>query len=315
MLPGHRSQARGRESPARWGLSKIRGTFLGVPRLRTMVYVLGSHYVGELPGLKELDGDVLAGVDRQLAAEFFACAEEVGLERRPGSSYGLRPKTAPVLPDASPPARSTGRTRSSSRPRSRSSSRPRSGSPQVGPEPALTVPSASENAWEDVEKYQEYTKALQLRLQTTQVECENLQKQVQSLRREAKEPILGTAALRDRLRELEDANKTMHETAAKSRQLRVQLEEKEAELLRRKQMLGSDRPGTGAASARPRTAQAAVESVLLTSQPVTLEGYKARCSALKREVEFERERTLQLRAKLCSEILGRDISPPPSTRS
>ena len=279
--------------------------------------------VRALPGLKELDGDVLANVDRQLAAEFFACAEEVGLERRPGSSYGLRPKTAPNVEGrsqaASPQAQvqADARTRSSSRrlrsARSRSSSRPRSGSPDVGFE--APAPTTSENPQEDLEKFQEYTKALQLRLQTTQVECENLQKQIHGLRQEAEEPILGTAALRDRLKELEEANQAMHDTAAKSRQMRATLEAREAELLRRKQALGSvgqERPGTGRTSARPGTAQAAVETMLIASQPVTLEGYKARCSALKREVEFERERTLQLRAKLCSEILRREISPPPS---
>ncbi|CAE7503788.1 Lrriq1 [Symbiodinium sp. KB8] len=277
--------------------------------------------VRALPGLKELDGDVLTNVDRQLAAEFFACAEEVGLERRPGSSFGLRPKTAPIegrsQTETSPaPAPQNARTRSSSRrlrsARSRSSSRPRSGSPDVvEPVPAPTI---SDSPQEDLEKFQEYTKALQLRLQTTQVECENLQKQIHGLRQEAEEPILGTAALRDRLKELEKANQAMHDAAAKSRQMRTTLEALEAELLRRKQALGSgqERPGTGRTSARPGTAQAAVETVLVASQPVTLEGYKARCSALKREVEFERERTLQLRAKLCSQILGREISPPPS---
>ena len=275
--------------------------------------------VRALPVLKELDGDVLASVDRQLAAEFFACAEEVGLERRPGSSYGLRPKTAPVaasLPEDSAPSRRAGdapaRTRSSSRLRSRSSSRPRSGtgSPEVGSE-ALAAPPTSENAQEDVDKFQEYIKTLHLRLQTTQVECENLQKQIQGLRQEAQEPILGTAALRERLKELEEDNRAMHDTAAKSREMRARLEEREAELCRRQQSTTSGRPSTGRLSARPGTAQAAVETVLLTSQPATLEGYKARCSALKREVEFERERTLQLRAKLCSQILGREISPPP----
>ncbi|CAE7561930.1 LRRC61 [Symbiodinium natans] len=281
--------------------------------------------VRALPGLKELDGDVLASVDRQLATEFFACAEEVGLERRPGSSYGLRPKTAPIVTGAQSHREasqaSSARNRSSSRrPRSRSSSRPRSGSPDVGSEPSAPpapVLTACENSWEDVEKFQEYTKALQLRLQTMQVECENLQKQVQGLRREATEPILGTATLRERLSELEKANKAMHDTAAKSRQMRSALEAREAELARRKQALGhlgSERPGTARTLARPGTAQAAVESALIISQPATLEGYKARCSALKREVEFERERTLQLRAKLCSEIVGREISPPPSTR-
>ena len=179
------------------------------------------------------------------------------------------------------------------------------------------APTISENPQEDLEKFQEYTKALQLRLQTTQVECEKPPKaKFHDLRQEAEEPILGTAALRDRLKRIRGKPTRRCMTQLRRADRCAQHWRRgRPKLLRRKQALGSvgqERPGTGRTSARPGTAQAAVETMLIASQPVTLEGYKARCSALKREVEFERERTLQLRAKLCSEILGREISPPPS---
>ena len=127
--------------------------------------------VRALPGLKELDGEVLTSVDRQLAIEFFACAEEAGLEGRPGTSCGLRPKTAPVHAARAPDAPVRGRERSSSR-RSRGSARsPSCGSP------------ITDNV-ESIARFQDYVQALQLRLQTTQVECENLTRQIQTLRQE-----------------------------------------------------------------------------------------------------------------------------------
>ena len=47
---------------------------------------------------------------------------------------------------------------------------------------------------------------------------------------------------------------------------------------------------------------------------VTAESLRAKSKALRQELEMEHERTAQLRAKACSKILGRDISPPPRRR-
>lgn len=273
-----------------------------------------------LPNLTELDGEAIANVDRQLAAEFFQCAEEFGFER-PGSSTGSRPKTAPVKP-AGPTASAASvglgfnerSSRSQSRPRSsrgsRSTSRARSNSP-VAQDPlseVREVPVISDDTQDNVLRFRQYVQALQLRLRTTQVDCENLTRQIQQLRQEAHEPLLGAASLRKKLDKLTEENSSMHAQAEENRKMRLDLEAKEMELFEKRQALGLpelQRPVTG----RPGTAPA-VEAVLAMSEPSTTEAFKSKCRVLKRELEVERERTLQLRAKACSQILGREVSPP-----
>eukprot|EP00933_Yihiella_yeosuensis_P063062 TRINITY_DN6611_c0_g1_i1.p1 TRINITY_DN6611_c0_g1~~TRINITY_DN6611_c0_g1_i1.p1 ORF type:complete len:679 (+),score=125.75 TRINITY_DN6611_c0_g1_i1:83-2038(+) len=302
--------------------------------------------VRALPSLREIDGEVLGAVDRQLAAEFFLCAEEVGLQERPGTACGLRPKTAPVqrensnsslakayassaAPSGDCPSPSDGSVRARSpfrRSGSRGSSRAPSASPDGRdevPQPPIEDPSDSVAS---LERFTSYVQTLQLRLQTTQVECENLRRQIHDLRLEADEPVLGTAELRKEMERLEKENEDMHARVHQNRQMRIQIEQKEAEILQQRACLGlqpedwqrpgtrSGRPGT---AARPRTAQSAVEAVegilglfALSSQvPDTADSLRARCKALRKELEGERERTSQLRATACSAILGRDISP------
>ena len=269
-----------------------------------------------LPNLIDLDGEVVAGVDRQLAAEFFLCAEEFGFER-PASSYGLRPKTAPVKavsmteptaagPGFNVPDRSS---RSQSRPRSsrkgsRSTSRARSNSPD--PLGDNEIPVITDDVQASIERFKHYVQTLQLRLRTTKVDCENLTRQIQQLRQETQEPTLGTASLRQKLERLEEDNRTMHALAEENRKMRLDVEEKEAELSQQRQTLGLPqlRPSTG----RPGTAP--VEAVLAISEPSSLEAFTSKCRVLRRELEIERERTLQLRAKAYSQILGREVSPP-----
>lgn len=275
-----------------------------------------------LPNLTELDGEAIANVDRQLAAEFFQCAEEFGFER-PGSSFGSRPKTAPVKPAAGPTSAASvcgfneRSSRSQSRPRSsrgsRSTSRARSNSPvaAVAQDPlseVREVPVITEDTQESVLRFRQYVQALQLRLRTTQVDCENLTRQIQQLRQEAQEPLLGAARLQQKLDKLTEENSSMHAQAEENRKMRLELEAKEMELFEKRQALGLpelQRPVTG----RPGTAPA-VEAVLAMSEPSTTEAFKSKCRVLKRELEVERERTLQLRAKACSQILGREVSPP-----
>ena len=268
--------------------------------------------VKALPNLAELDGEVVANVDRQLAAEFFLCAEEFGLER-PGSSQG-RPKTAPVKTVAPSAGAATAErsSRSQSRPRSsrgsrgsRSTSRARSNSPDPLTD-VREVPVISDDVQESVLRFRQYVQALQLRLRTTQVDCENLTRQIQQLRQETNEPILGAAGLRDKLQQLAQENSSMHAQAEENRKIRLELEEREMELSQKRQALGLPdlRPGT----ARPGTA--AIEAVLGMSEPTTAEAFKSKCRGLRRDLEVERERTLQLRAKACSQVLGRDVSPP-----
>ena len=256
-----------------------------------------------LPRLRDLDGEVLTNVDRQLAAEFFLCAEEFGLEERPGSSCGLRPKTAPV---SKPELRTS---RSQSRPRSaRRGSRSSSKSPERGGE-VMETPNITEDKEESLVRFQQYVQALQLRLRTTQVDCENLTRQIQQLRKDAQEPVLGSSALQRRLAELEEENSSMHKLAEANRKMHLEVSEKEATLNEKRQALGlPERPGTR--SGRPGTA--AVQAVLSMSEPSTVEGFKSKCRSLKRDLEVERERTLQLRAKACSRVLGREVSPPRS---
>eukprot|EP00438_Fugacium_kawagutii_P021110 Skav213900 [mRNA] locus=scaffold1439:60857:72688:- [translate_table: standard] len=269
-----------------------------------------------LPNLTELDGEAVANVDRQLAAEFFLCAEEFGFER-PGSSAGSRPKTAPVKTlsmagsSAASGFKADRSSRSQSRPRSsnrgsRSSSRARSNSPDPFSE-VREVPVVTDDVPDSVLRFRQYVQALQLRLQTTQVDCENLVRQIQQLRQDTNEPILGVANLRQKLSKLEEDNASMHAQAEWNRKMRLELEEKEIELSQKRQALGLPelRPGTG----RPGTA-AAVEAVLAMTEPSTVEAFKSKCRLLKRDLEVERERTMQLRAKACSQILGREVSPP-----
>ena len=135
--------------------------------------------------------------------------------------------------------------------------------------------------------------AMQLRLQTISVECENLCKEMKRLEMQEEEPILGSAALQMTLKKLEKENSSMHALAEKNRKMKEELEEKELEIFERRRSLGlPERPG----------------SAML--EPLTCEGYQAKCRSLKRDLETERQRTLQLRAKICSRVLKKDVSPP-----
>ncbi|CAE8613140.1 unnamed protein product [Polarella glacialis] len=207
---------------------------------------------------------------------------------------------------------------------SRSSSRAPSGSPDGNVELPVAPVEDPDDTTSSVQRYTEFVEMMQLRLQTTQVECENLRRQIQDLRRAAGEPVLGTAPLRQTLAALEQDNQQMHAKAEQNRQVRAEVDRKQAEVAELRASLGLEaeqRPGTSSrrpgSGARPRTAQAAVEAVLsLTSQqPTTAEGFRAHMAALRRELERERERTSELRASACSAVLGRNISPPPTSRA
>lgn len=135
--------------------------------------------------------------------------------------------------------------------------------------------------------------AMQLRLQTISVECENVRKEIKRFELQEEEPILGSAALQKTLKKLEKENSSMHALAEKNRKMKEELEEKEVEIFEKRRSLGlPERPG----------------SAML--EPTTAEGYRAKCRALKRDLETERERTLKLRAKICSRVLKKDVSPP-----
>jgi len=122
---------------------------------------------------------------------------------------------------------------------------------------------------------------LQLRLQTTQVDCGNLTRQIQQLRKDAQEPVLGSAALQKRLAKLEEENLSMHSMAEENRKMRLEVSDLEALLSQKRRSLGlPERPGTR--SGRPGTA--AVEAVLGMSEPSTLEGFKSNQAFCKESV-------------------------------
>lgn len=299
-----------------------------------------------VPTLEELDGDALRQVDRQLAVEFFSCAEEMGFQERPRTAQ--RPKTAPAVagnvvapmrlsprgarapsgrcsptsPSPSPSRRARSPRKTGTQ-RSRGSSRAPSPSPAASTDAELLLPLPCEvDAGEPlvmIEKYTSHVGALMLRLKTTEVDCENLRWQIQELRH--KEPELGTAALRERLDNLQEANCRMHERNVENQTLRERSQAGEEELAARRKALGlpqelPQRPGSARPrSARPRTAEAAAEAlVALDPENLSEADLRARNAAMRREIVHAKQRLMGLRAGACSAVLGRDISPPPTAR-
>lgn len=297
-----------------------------------------------VPWLEELDGERLKPVDRQLADEFFMCAEELGFQERPRTAP--RPKTAPTealwgrssasskaatrqQPSPSPKHARSSRTRSpsckSGTPRSRAAGS-RASSPSAS---AVAVAEPPEIDPQDmvgsIHRYAAFVEAQGLRVHTLQVECENLRMQVRELRHA--EPQLGSAVLRDRVNELQEQNQHMHEQNEANGQLRQHMDALEAAITARAQLLGlseeavrrprSARPGS---AARPRTAEAAANAVLeltcgipVPSEPAANEAeLAAQNAALRQEIASTRQLIMDLRASTCSTLMGRNISPPPS---
>ncbi|CAK0903044.1 unnamed protein product [Prorocentrum cordatum] len=224
--------------------------------------------VRAVPQLAELDGERLGAVDRQLASEFFECAQEVGFQERPLTAQ--RPKTSPpaLAPQAPAAAGAAGAFpgltalpvwRPDGSPATTGSSAPPA-SPRRSPElepPQLPDEDGGDPA-ESVARLTRVVEAYRLRLHTIQVDCENLRQQARDA--SSAEPEMGAACLRERIAELEEENRRMHEAVAENARLRALVEEKEAEAAARRLAAGlpeaPSRPGT-AAGARPGTASGA----------------------------------------------------------
>jgi len=306
-----------------------------------------------VPALAELDGDSLRPMDRQLADEFFTRAAELGFQERPTTAR-QRPGTAPAaavraassrqrvalasdMPWEQANERGGQRGMSPARlavPSNRCSSRVPSASPDGdAPHPADNITDPAELAVA-IQKYTAHVEALHLRLRTTQVDCENLQRQIAELRDPT--PQLGAARVRDQVARLEAENQGMHELVVENQRLRQRLEGREVELARRRQKLGLPgqaavaslpgpaRPGSGS---RPRTAAEVAETVLQLSASlgravppgtptagVSLPEARARNVALRRDIDRVQEEIAQLRLGACSALLGRQISPTPGER-
>eukprot|EP00927_Polykrikos_kofoidii_P038657 TRINITY_DN33062_c0_g1_i1.p1 TRINITY_DN33062_c0_g1~~TRINITY_DN33062_c0_g1_i1.p1 ORF type:complete len:691 (-),score=91.55 TRINITY_DN33062_c0_g1_i1:566-2542(-) len=286
--------------------------------------------IRELPRLRVLDGDILRQVDRQMACEFFDCAEELGFQ----TQEAARPKTAPasasstavlsVAPSRCPrgpsPASSrrnvggVGQTGGSSPKvglrRDRSASRGRLpgiassvscaslevdlAAPEV--DPADTVGS--------IQRFTSHVESLRLRMQTSQVECENLRNQIRELR--DREPIMGVATLQARVAELEAENRKMYERVEENQRLRERLHAEQEELADRRRALGlSEAPPPrplsrqGSAIARPRSALGSRPGSAAAAAEAIME-----CSLLSRAAEEAelKARNRKLRDAIASAI-------------
>lgn len=294
----------------------------------------GYSFVRSLPKLTHLDGEAVGNVERALADEFFMCARDLGFVERP-SSANLRPKTAPSVTGAT--LRKCRQARSNASP-SRSPSVRRSGSrsPSVsrglrsfelpGEEPCTPKGDASDI----IRQKTSQVEAMRLQIQTVQVDCENLRRQIAELSK--REPTLGLGALKEQKKNLEEENRLMHECMDKNKHLREVLVQKEAELAakRRDRGLIEERPRTS----RPRTscgsASAAnvAEAILdlsekLRSGPTALSSMpggfteadlRFKNHLLRRELERTKQEVSQMNNDTCVALLA-DSSSAASERS
>lgn len=291
----------------------------------------------ELPRLAELDGDPLTAVDRQLAQEFFVCAKDVGVQER--MEAAVRPQTAPAVTASS--RASSYRRPSASPSQSPKSSRNRARSPAVAESPR--TPGGSRRASsvsadlelfppevvvgdvvESIRRYSSYIEAARLRVQTVQVDCENLRRQIAELRN--REPTMGIATLQERRDALEAENRSMHARVAENQQLRERLARKEAEFAEQCGAHGlpeelpdrpsTSRPGSRGGSASAASAAAAVlelsESLkrgqgIRRHQVDTEADLRFRNHLLRRELDRVQQSVGQLRVDACSAVLGKDL--------
>lgn len=289
--------------------------------------------IRSLPNLIELDGEPLGPMERQLAHEFFACAKELGLQERPGTAGAgfARPRTAPALGARSLSSTAPcsfgslaeatrddleGRARAVKR---QPSSRAASSSPE---DFSADILEDEADLTASLQRRKAQVDALRLRVQTVQIDCENLRRQIQELRDQ--EPEMGTAQLREQLALLEQQNRKMHERAELNRELRLRLERRRIEYVQHREELGLplERP---CSVARPRTAAAAAEAVLSAMDAATgrlvspscatgtaslgpIAALKAQGKFLRKQLQEEQQLASKCQAAACEAALGKPLS-------
>lgn len=286
----------------------------------------GYSFVRSLSQLTHLDGEAVGNVERALADEFFMCARDLGFIERP-SSANLRPKTAPSLSGAA--SRKRRQARPSPSP-SRSPSARKSGSRSPSASRGLSSrpfelpgeePSSPKGSVADIVRQQtSQVEAMRLQIQTVQVDCENLRRQIAELGN--REPTLGLGALRERKADLEEENQLMHSCMDKNRHLREVLAQKESELAAKREERGltQERPRTS----RPRsscgiTSAAGVADAILEMSDRLRSGPMAASSVpegfteadlrfknhlLRRELERTKREASQMSNDTCVALLG-----------
>lgn len=303
--------------------------------------------VRALPRLAELDGEMLGKVDRVLAEEFFSCASELGFNERPCSSAG-RPQTAPA-PSAtrkrrqhrpSPSPSRDGSAKRGSRSRSPSPFIPASASASStgsGFGARTSPPPVEGDVLAIIREQTSQVEAARLQIQTVQVDCENLRRQICILRE--REPTLGLTGLKEKKQQLSEENRLMHERVAENQRLREVLAEKEAELSAKRlaEGLPEERPRTARpqSSCGPASASTAAEAILELSgrlqseagshpssrgsdtggglrgswkrQDETEADLRFRNHLLRRELERTKERIAQSQIDACTAVLGQDL--------
>lgn len=301
--------------------------------------------VRTLPQLERLDGEPVGQVDRALAEEFFACARDMGFNERPCTA-GPRPKTAPAPRDSLRKRRQRRPSASPSRSPSVQHRSGRSQSPFVAgssarhlPElPGEDVASPGGAVLAAVRQKTSQIEAVRLQIQTVQVDCENLRRQIVALR--DREPTLGLAGLRERRKELEEENRLMHDRVSENRRLREALAQKEAELSAKRLAKGlPEEPPERPRSARPRSscgsasAAVAADAILELSERLQNEAdglpipsfrsssrrqedteadLRFRNHLLRKEIERTKERIQQSRTDAFSTLLGKELVIAPS---
>jgi hypothetical protein len=287
--------------------------------------------VRTLAQLSQLDGEEVGDIDRALAEEFFMCAREAGFNERPCSAKS-RPKTAPAV--SAPrrrrqrgPSASPSRSPSTHRSGSRSPSASRKQSMQLGDLPGEAASTPAGDAVAAIRHMTSQIEAIRLQIQTVQVDCENLRRQISGIR--AQEPKLGVASLRERKQELEEENRLMHECAVKNQQLKEVLAQKEAELSAKRASKGLPaevvhRPGTS----RPRSAAGSASAVAAVEVFVELSGWvqngpkampqgetaadwRFKNHLLRRELAQTKSSIDQLSADSYATLLGRGLEDTP----
>jgi hypothetical protein len=173
---------------------------------------------------------------------------------------------------------------------------------------------------------------MRLQIQTVQVDCENLRRQIAGLH--DREPTLGLGSLKERKSDLEEENKLMHACMDTNKHLREVLAQKESELAAKQAERGltEERPRTSRPRSSCGSASAAnvADAILELSEklrseakaiPSVPEGLteadlRFKNHLLRRELEYTKQQIAHMGNDTSVALLGRnsagvsEISPP-----